>query len=579
MHYIIKNSGMKLLAQIFFTGVLQFLIMQVSAQSLIWADVFGSGNGITGLYFTDIATSSEGIIYSVGNFVGEIDFSLGPLTTTFESSDRTTFLSAHDAAGNFLWNIHFVVDEGQNQAQQISVDSEDNIVITGSITGSFDADMGNETLMLSNSEGVYASKFTSQGQLLWARTFEYSEEDNGYSSVGHAIDAEGNIYVALNIYEGIDLLEGENELLIEPENGNGFAIVKLSPAGEVMETTVVSGADALSISVSETGVLTVAGSFDQIVDFDPSDGSFEMDGADGNIFIIQFSADGQFQWARQIGNAWPSSSYNNLHSSTDGSVYLGTSTIQTMEVFGQTYGGIGGRALLIKFLPDGGDGWVVEVGGESVDYIDQIIENDNGLVITGKISEFAEVVTSDENYSITSGALNNNEWDPWSDVCVMSLTNEGEFNWGIMWGALSGDSQPVGIDFLNGNSIVCGGSYFEPSLFDLDFTDETMVMNQTSGSHSISVIDLNTVSVLETETAELEIFPNPSFGFVQISNAGEVKFDAVQISTLAGHVVDQLPLNSQLGNVGFYLPEASGMYLIQMLDDGAVIQSSRILKY
>ena len=80
-------------------------------------------------------------------------------------------------------------DEGQS----VTVDSSGNVYTTGKFKGTVDFDPGAETTNLTSNGNfdVFVSKLDSSGNLVWAKSFGGTNEDQSESV---AVDSSGNVY-------------------------------------------------------------------------------------------------------------------------------------------------------------------------------------------------------------------------------------------------------------------------------------------------------------------------------------------------------------------------------------------------
>jgi len=121
-------------------------------------------------------------------------------------------------------------------------------------------------------------------------------------------DATGNLY-ALGLFTGtVDVDPGPavNVLTCPTNSVNiySYYILKLDVNGnfvwarQIDNLTICAGRP---LSIDAQGNLLMFGSFNGISDFDPGPATYTLDGANGSMFVCQFSSSGNFMWARQMG--------------------------------------------------------------------------------------------------------------------------------------------------------------------------------------------------------------------------------------------------------------------------------------
>ena len=110
---------------------------------------------------------------------------------TFGGGNLDCFISKFSSNGTLLFSTFLGGSEG-DWATNVAVDSQDNIIITGTTSSAdFPVLFGYDET--NNEYDAFISKFNSFGELLWSSYLGGSEDDRGYSV---AIDSQDNILVA-----------------------------------------------------------------------------------------------------------------------------------------------------------------------------------------------------------------------------------------------------------------------------------------------------------------------------------------------------------------------------------------------
>ena len=91
----------------------------------------------------------------------------------------SVFLVKYTSEGEVLWDKLWP-EHGRGMASGVAVDAQGNVYVTGDTDSYFGGD-----------EGASLVKYTSEGELLWEKTWG----DEGEGGYGIAIDAQGNVYV------------------------------------------------------------------------------------------------------------------------------------------------------------------------------------------------------------------------------------------------------------------------------------------------------------------------------------------------------------------------------------------------
>ena len=110
-----------------------------------------------------------------------------------EIKGEDAFIAKYDAEGNQLWIQQFGSSETDN-AQEISIDSNGNIYVTGYTDGSL---LGNSNF---GGRDAYITKYDAAGNQLWIRQFGTSDSDE---SIGIKFDSSDNLYATGRILRNL----------------------------------------------------------------------------------------------------------------------------------------------------------------------------------------------------------------------------------------------------------------------------------------------------------------------------------------------------------------------------------------
>ena len=172
-------------------GESDIFIQKLDAQgNFIWAKTFG-GNDFDQSY--SIAIDAESNVYSIGDFVGTVDFDPGTGVANLSAvKDGDIFIQKLDAQGNFIWAKSFG-GEGHNFGSSIDVDAANNIYTTGLFRNTVDFDPGTDVKNLKSIGGydiyVHKMKQTATG---------VADIDNGIDISLYPNPSNGFIHIALN---------------------------------------------------------------------------------------------------------------------------------------------------------------------------------------------------------------------------------------------------------------------------------------------------------------------------------------------------------------------------------------------
>lgn len=225
-----------------------FLVKYDSAGRFLWARC---GGGAQGDDAGGVAVDPSGAVIVTGTFKEAAIFD-GQTLTSFGGGD--IFLAKYGADGGLLWirNMGGADVFGVDTGFGVAADFAGNIYVTGSFTGS--ARFGGVTLPHAGGGDLFVAKFSTSGDMAWARGFGNSGPDQGHSV---KIDPNGDCYVAGFIFDTVNF---DGQQLSSPSHADAFA-AKFDPSGRVLWAAQAGGtayksANGLAVSLEGTCFLT-----------------------------------------------------------------------------------------------------------------------------------------------------------------------------------------------------------------------------------------------------------------------------------------------------------------------------------
>lgn len=254
--------------------------------SFVWAKSFGGGSFDTA---SSMTVDSLGNIYTTGEFEGTADFDPGIGTNNLTSLGATDFFTQKlDPSGNFLWARVFG-STSSDYSPSISIDYAGNVYTAGSFSGSIDFDPGVGTTNLTavGSENVFVQKLDDSGDFLWVKSFEGTDYSNCWTVLS---DSSGNVYTTGNFSGTVDFDPGTGTRNHTTAGVGDIFIQKMDDAGNFLwaKSFGGSGSDGgRTITIDDGGYIYTAGSFSDVVDFDPAAGIANHTSAGGVDMFIQ----------------------------------------------------------------------------------------------------------------------------------------------------------------------------------------------------------------------------------------------------------------------------------------------------
>jgi len=343
-----------------------------------------------------------------------------------------------------------------DQGNDVDVDGFGNSYITGSFrdTVDFDPGTGIDNHTSNGASDVFLSKFNTDGDFQWARTWGASSMDNGY---GVAADDTGNVYITGGFWSTIDFGPGTYEL-----SSNGWDdafLCKFDTNGNFQWAHNWGGGfndRGYGIALDNSGDVYVTGYFSGTIDFDPGEGTDTHSSSALDVFLTKFDSNGNFQWARTWGGVSFEDGFCAVAADASGNVYATGYFRSTVDfdpgpgTVEYTSNGLN-DVFLSKFNSSGDFQWARTWGGTDDDRGRGIaVDASDNVYSTGYFRETAD---------LDPGAgVENHTSQGWDDTFLSMFNTDGDFQWARTWGGIYVDTgEGISIDF-NGNIHV--GGYF-----------------------------------------------------------------------------------------------------------------------
>ena len=410
------------------------------------------GNGDEGSAIFDIAADTAGNSYVAGLFRGTVDFDLSNVRA--EGSDVVTsrgdadgFIAKYAPDDSLIWVRRMGSDAGVSEfARRLAVDSAGDVYVAGEFAES--ADFGSSTLTSVGSSDGFVAKIDADGNFIWASRWGTVKSP---TSRGVDVDASGNVYV----YSA--RLTSDDD------------IMKFSPEGRLLWTRNFATRSLMSfgdLAVTANGEVFVAGSFQGVVDFDPSVKTKNISGGAGHAaFVLNLDTNGKLDWV---------------------SPFLGKSGLNTNSSYGMSVeidrsGAIvigGGFRGTVDFNPGSGTSYLTQQDGGFIAKLSSTgsfvwakqLQSDANVFVYGLDSDAAG------NIYATGVFYGTADFDPGAgvqsrtsngatDIYILKLSSAGNFVWTETFGGTGNDVAFEIVASPNGDTSIAG-YYLTP--FDVD---------------------------------------------------------------------------------------------------------------
>eukprot|EP00971_Amphidinium_carterae_P109041 2159169-Amphidinium_carterae.1 len=326
---------------------------EICAQSWGWTRQWGSSSGAgstSDAYARAVAVSVDGQVYVAG-------WTDGSLEGQSSSGDLDFFLLQYSSSGVRQWTIQRGTSRNDiARAVDVSVDGQ--AYMAGGTRGELDGHVS------SGSYDAFLMKYSSTAGWQWTRQ---TGSSNSETANAMAVSVDGQVYIAGTTEGSLDKPTGRHDIFLMQYSSSGVWQWTRQRGG----TSGNLAADdyALAVAVSIDGQVYVAGftegSLDEQVFFGDSD-----------VFLMQYSSSGVWQWTRQRGCSNADRAYG-AAVSIDGKVYIAGRTGGSLD--GQSSSG-GIDAFLMQYSSSGEWQWTRQWGSSVTDDANAVAVSVDGQV-------------------------------------------------------------------------------------------------------------------------------------------------------------------------------------------------------
>ncbi|MFT5683551.1 MAG: hypothetical protein ACI8RZ_004483 [Myxococcota bacterium] len=432
-----------------------------------------SGSGAATSRF--IAVDAKGYLLLGGNFTGEIDFH--PYDDHVEESAAANgdiFLTSFESTGAYRWTWVGSSDDSIT-LNAMATDSDGNILIAGSFSGTADFDYGPGEYPVTATGGTdaFVARLSGAGEILWVSTFGGKADDSALTVAG---GSSGRAYVAGSFSESVTFIDKDGEVTA---SGNTDAwMMQLGASGDASWTATFGGKGAtamgLSITSDSGNDVTLAGAYSGSIALDSETTTASGDG----IFLAEHDLEGTQTWSLSLPGALSVGAL--VTDSSDGLLLGGTlsgsADFDSSSDSETTLTASGTDGFLCWLDSSGSFTDAALYGGSSDDTIDALaLDPSDDIYVAGTFSGTMTVETHSET---ASGG---------QDVFALRLSSVGALDWMMRIGNGTDDGT-AGVATDADNRGWLAGSFTDA--LDLDPTegeDERQAPDGSSGAWAVRV--------------------------------------------------------------------------------------------
>ncbi len=329
---------------------------------------------------------------------------------------------------------------GADVGNSITTDAYGNTYTIGNFSGTLDFDpspKGTYNLTSAGGTDIFIQKLDANGNFVWAKRMGGTSDD----AVTSIIIKGTNIYTTGYFQKTVDFNPSSATFNITSAGLSDIFIQKLDVNGNFVWAKAMGGPDwdvGNSISTDEDGNIYTTGGFIDKVDFDPSEGTYNLTSASGyyDIFIQKLTSSGNLIWAKAMGGMSSDVGYSIITDAYGNTYTTGSfSGTADFDPSAGTYNltSAGSYDIVIQKLDASGNFvWAKRMGGTDWDGCYSISTDDSGNVYTtGFFWRTADFDPSDGTYNLTSAGS--------TDIFIQKLDANGNFVWAKALGGIYTD--------------------------------------------------------------------------------------------------------------------------------------------
>ena len=269
--------------------------------AFIWAGHMG---GTAEDYSNACQVDADGNVYITGYFNGTADFDPGTEETILVSAgSKDIFITKLSPDGTHIWS-HNIGGSSLDEANDLVLDDNSNVNITGRFVSTVDFDPGNgmHNLSAGSTPDIFVLQLDKDGEFNWAHDIGAGDSDAGQTI---AVDNDNNLVISGTFSGNVDFDPGSGEHKIYGAGWADVFISKYTSTGSFIWANSITGPGFITcqeIAIDSDGAVYSTGWFTESADFNPvgTTVNYVSLGAEDK-FITKHNPNGQLAWVKHIG--------------------------------------------------------------------------------------------------------------------------------------------------------------------------------------------------------------------------------------------------------------------------------------
>ncbi len=265
-----------------------------------WAHQFGSSSVDSGRALV----VGESSIYVTGVFSQTAD--LDPSEDTFEvihpSSGQRMFVASYNQIdGSFVWGFSIDGTGTFDLSNDVALDDEENLYLTGAMRGTNDFDPGPGLFPLTgngSNDDIFLASYTALGDLRWAWSTGSSSADYGTS-----VHCNNNSVFLTGIFRStVDFEPGLGTSNQTSQGNDDIFLGKYAAADGSLEQIISFGGSGNdfsgAVTTNPTGDVFITGALNGTANLNPLGSAVEITTSGSEAFVAQFENTFEHNWSR-----------------------------------------------------------------------------------------------------------------------------------------------------------------------------------------------------------------------------------------------------------------------------------------
>ncbi len=443
-------------------------------------------------YGRDLTVDLEGSTIITGYFSNSVNFSPEGQAVNFASKGKTDiFLVKYNNEGKYVWGFP-IGGLGEDGSNRVYADFLGNYYIVGYFSNNVDFDPSTKTANRTSKGGkdVFLAKYDYDGAFQWVVTFGGPLDDEATDVY---VDILANVYIT-GFFSGkidMDSSDGEDsdDTFISTNQNYDIFASSYNELGDYNLGFILGGTGndrGAGIRATLNGDVIVSGNFENTVDFDLTDNTYNLSSAGASdFFIASYDYLNELNFAFKFGGSGIDAlSYGGMELDSKENILLAGSFAATVNFNPNGQANLTAQNMLDGFLakysPSGSYLWAFNIGSSGNDQVNRIsFGSNNNLAIAGYFSSKADFDPSQSvSFELTPKSSGNS-----SDGFVAYYSEDGKFIWANghgTAGSVTYLNNSTGVFIGNNGEIHATGRFFGAA--DFYTKNETKNLNSSGNS-------------------------------------------------------------------------------------------------